>query len=97
MITDKVQRTLEYDKILDKLKLHCGCCVSRELAEELRPMTELDEVNSELELTAEAESCFLRTGYSPVDDFPDMRSCLKRMNAALFLNCEELLNIGKCL
>lgn len=97
MITDKVQRTLEYDKILDKLKLHCGCCVSRELAEELRPMTELDKVNSELELTAEAESCFLRTGYSPVDDFPDMRSCLKRMNAALFLDCEELLNIGKCL
>lgn len=97
MITEKVLKTLEYDKIIDKLKLHCGCCVSRELAEELRPMTELDDVNSELRLTAEAETYFLRTGYSPVDDFPDTRSCLKRLNAALFLSCEELLNIGKCL
>ncbi len=97
MITDKVLKTLEYDKMLDKLALHCGCCVSRELAGELRPMEELDDVKSELALTAEAESYFLRTGYSPVDDFPDMRSSLKRLNAALFLNCEELLNIGKCL
>lgn len=97
MITKKVLKTLEYDKILAKLKLHCGCCVSRELSEELVPNTELDEVNADLTLTREAETYFLRTGYSPIDDFPDMRSALKRMNAVLFLNCEELLNIGKCL
>lgn len=64
---------------------------------ELRPSTELDDVRMELKLTSEAETYFLRTGYSPVDDFPDVRSTLKRMNAALFLSCEELLNIGKCL
>ncbi|MCH5278569.1 MAG: endonuclease MutS2 [Christensenellaceae bacterium] len=97
MISEKVLKTLEYDKILKKLQTHCGCCVSRELADELRPLTELDDVYSELRLTSEAESFFLKTGYSPVDDFPDMRSALKRMNAALFLSCEELLNIGKCL
>ena len=97
MISNKVLKTLEYDKILEKLRLHCGCCVSRELAEELRPLDELDDVNASLQLTEEAESYFLRTGYSPVDDFPDMRSALKRLNAVLFLNCEELLNIGKCL
>lgn len=97
MISEKVLKTLEYDKILKKLQTHCGCCVSRELADELRPFTELDDVYSELRLTSEAESFFLKTGYSPVDDFPDMRSALKRMNAALFLSCEELLNIGKCL
>lgn len=97
MISQKVLRTLEYDKILSKLVQHCGCCISRELAAELKLEVELDEVNSNLTLTSEAESYFLRTGYSPVDDFPDMRSALKRMNAVLFLNCEELLNIGKCL
>lgn len=97
MITDKVLRTLEYDKILNKLESHCGCCVSRELAGELKPMTELDDVNANLQLTSEAETYFIRTGYSPVDDFPDMRSALKRMNAVLFLSCGELLNIGKCL
>ena len=97
MITERVLKVLEYDKMLAKLRLHCGCCVSREMADELRPLTELDDVSAELKLTAEAESRYLRTGYSPVDDFPDVRSTLKRLNAALYLNCEELLNIGKCL
>ena len=61
MISNKVLKTLEYDKILEKLRLHCGCCVSRELAEELRPLDELDDVNASLQLTEEAESYFLRT------------------------------------
>lgn len=97
MISQKVLKTLEYDTILAKLSQHCGCCVSRELAEALEPSTDTDEVRGLLQLTSEAESHFLRTGYTPVDDFPDMRSALRRLNAVLFLNCEELLNIGKCL
>lgn len=97
MISKKVLRTLEYDTILEKLKLHCGCCVSRELAEALEPSIEFDEISELLKLTSEAESYFLKTGYTPVDDFPDMRSALRRLNAVLFLNCDELLNIGKCL
>lgn len=97
MITQKVLKTLEYNVILEKLKLHCGCCVSRELADGLEPSIEIDEIGELLKLTSEAESYFLKTGYTPVDDFPDMRSALRRLNAVLFLNCEELLNIGKCL
>ncbi len=97
MISEKVIKTLEYDKILAMLRLRCACCVSRELSEQLRPLDEIDEVNSELNLTAEAESYFIRTGNSPVDDFPDVRSTLKRVNAALYLSCEELLNVAKAL
>lgn len=97
MITKRVLKTLEYDNIILTLNKHCCCCVSRELALSLEPAVEEDEVRHLLKLTREAETYFLRTGYSPVDDFPDARACLKRMNAALFLNCEELLNIGKCL
>jgi DNA mismatch repair protein MutS2 len=93
----KALKTLEFDKILALLRLKCGCCVSRELADSLRPFDELDDVNAELELTSEAESHFLRTGSSPVDDFPDMRSALKRVNAVLHLSCEELLHVEKCL
>jgi len=93
----KTLKTLEFDKILEQLGQKCGCCVSRELAGELMPFDELDDVNAELDLAEEAESRFIRTGYSPVDDFPDMRSALKRMNAVLHLSCEELLNVGRCL
>lgn len=97
MINEKTLKTIEYDRILQMLALKAGCCVSRELAERLRPVTDLDDAAAELRLTSEAESLYIRTGTSPVDDFPDMRSALKRINAALHLNCEELLNIGKCL
>ena len=97
MVENRVLKVLEYDKILKMLRDHCGCCVSRELSMELRPYAEIDEVNAELQLTGEAETYYMKTAVSPVDDFPDMRPVLKRMNAVLFLNCEELLNIGKCL
>ena len=93
----KTLKTLEFDKILAMLRLKCGCCVSRELSSDLKPFDELDDVNAELDLAEEAESYFIRTGYSPVDDFPDMRSTLKRVNAVLHLSCEELLNVGRCL
>lgn len=96
-MNSKALKTLEYDKILEQLRLKCGCCVSRELASALLPFDELDDVKSELDLTGEAESYFLRTGASPVDDFPDMRSCLKRVNAVLHLSCGELLSVARCL
>ena len=94
---EKTLKTLEYDKILEQLKLKCSCCVSRELAASLRPFDELDDVTAELAMTSEAETYFIRTGSSPVDDFPDMRSALKRVNAVLHLSCEELLSVAKCL
>ena len=94
---NKTLNTLEYNKITAALRLKCGCCVSRELADSLKPFDELDDVNSELELTSEAETYYIRTGTSPVDDFPDTRSGLKRVNAVLHLGCEELLSIAKCL
>ena len=76
---ERVLKTLEYDKILDELKLRASCCIGRELAETLSPSADFDEVQRQLTLTGEAETLVYRTGQSPVDDFPDMRQCLKRM------------------
>ena len=93
----RVLKTLEYDKILSMLKDRSSCCVSRELVESMEPSGDFDEVERELKLTAEAETLFYRTGRSPVDGFPDMRHCLERMHAALFLSTGELLGIASCL
>ena len=93
----RVLKTLEYDKILSMLKDRSSCCVSRELVESMEPSGDFDEVERELKLTAEAETLFYRTGRSPVDDFPDMRHCLERMHAALFLSTGALLGIASCL
>lgn len=93
----RVLKTLEYDKILAMLKERASCCISRELVDTMGPSGDFDTVERELKLTAEAETLFYKTGRSPVDDFPDMRHCLERMHAALFLSTGELLGIASCL
>lgn len=93
----RVLKTLEYDKILAMLKQRASCCVSREMVDSLEPYSEYEDVERELKLTAEAETILYRTGRSPVDDFPDMRHCIERMHAALFLSTGELLGIASCL
>lgn len=93
----RVLKTLEYDKILAMLRERASCCVSRELVNGMEPSGEFDTVERELKLTAEAETLLYKTGRSPVDDFPDMRHCLERMHAALFLSTGELLGITSCL
>lgn len=93
----RVLKTLEYDKILAMLKERASCCVSRELVDTMEPSGDFDTVERELKLTAEAETLFYKTGRSPVDDFLDMRHCLERMHAALFLSTGELLGIASCL
>ena len=93
----RVLKTLEYDKILAMLKERASCCISRELVDTMEPSGDFDTVERELKLTAEAETLFYKTGRSPVDDFPDMRHCLERMHAALFLSTGELLSIASCL
>ncbi|MDR0841524.1 MAG: endonuclease MutS2 [Christensenellaceae bacterium] len=94
---DRVLKTLEYDKIRAMLAERAGCCVGRELAEAIEPCAQADGVRRQLACTAEAEGIYLRTGHAPVDDFPDMRVCLKRMHAALYLTPGELLGVSRCL
>ena len=93
----KALNTLEYDKIIKKLSEKAVCCIAKELAAELKPNNRLDLVQNALALTGEAESALFRTGQSPVDAFPDMRECLKRIHVALYLSALELMNISRCL
>ncbi|MEA4969165.1 MAG: endonuclease MutS2 [Candidatus Pelethousia sp.] len=94
---DKVLKTLEYDKIRAQLAQKAQCFAGRELAEALTPSFAREEVAAALALTAEAESLYLRTGHTPVEDFPDMRACLKRIHAALYLSPTELLGLARVL
>ena len=94
---ERVLKTLEYDKILHEVELRASCCIGRELAAALTPSNIFSEVQRLLTLTGEAETILYRTGQSPVDDFPDMRQCLKRIHAALYISAGELLGIARCL
>lgn len=94
---DKVLKTLEYDKIIHMLAAKTVTGRGTERAEALRPSGSFAEVQTALALTAEAESMYIRTGHSPVESFPDMRECLKRLHAALFVTPAELMGISRCL
>ncbi len=93
----KVLKTLEYDKITEMLRAKTATCTGAELAERLKPFGSFDEVKSALALTAEAETVLIRSGRSPIEGFPDMRECLKRIHAALFVSPAELMGISRCM
>ena len=94
---EKVLKTLEYDKIRTMVAERTQCCTGRELAEAMEPVFTNGEAASQMALTAEAEKLLIRTGRSPADGFPDMRGCLKRVHAALYLSPGELLGVARCL
>ena len=94
---EKVLKTLEYDKIRAMVAERTQCCTGRELAEAMEPVFTNGEAASQMALTAEAEKLLIRTGRSPADGFPDMRGCLKRAHAALYLSPGELLGVARCL
>ncbi|MEG1548169.1 MAG: endonuclease MutS2 [Clostridia bacterium] len=93
----RVLKTLEYDKIAAMVAQRTVCCVGAQLAQKLRPETNFEQIERQMQLTAEAHTLLYRTGSSPIDDFPDMRSCIKKAHAALYLSAGELLGIAKCL
>ena len=94
---EKVLKTLEYDKIRTMVAERTQCCTGRELAEAMEPVFTNGEAASQMALTAEAEKLLIRTGRSPAEGFPDMRGCLKRAHAALYLSPGELLGVARCL
>ena len=93
----KILETLEYDKITAMLETHARCQIGKERARKFEPLTELAELNAELDLTSEAEAVLFRLGQSPIDEFPDTRDTLKRIKAVSALSMRELLDIASCL
>ena len=94
---EKVLKTLEYDKIRAMVAERTQCGTGRELAEAMEPVFTNGEAASQMALTAEAEKLLIRTGRSPAEGFPDLRGCLKRVHAALYLSPGELLGVARCL
>ena len=90
----KTLKTLEYDKIITELTKRASCCISRELCQKITPCDTYDGMKASLDLTSQAGAVFIRSGYSPVDDFPDVRAQLKKIRAVLFLSCGELLSVA---
>ncbi|MEG1755218.1 MAG: endonuclease MutS2 [Clostridia bacterium] len=94
-MNEKVLHTLEYDKIIFQLKRHTVSSVGEEYADALCPTDALADAQTLLQQTIEADVVCRRTGSTPILAFPDVRTLLGKLHAALFLTTGELLNIAQ--
>ena len=97
MMNEKVFKTLEFDKILTKLKGYAVSPMGKEMAENLRPSGEIYEIRKWQNETSDAYAMIMRKGTIPLGGLKEIRPQLKRVSMGGNLNIEELMNIGEFL
>lgn len=93
-MNSKILTTLEYSKIVDKLKEHAATSLGKSRAEALSPQTELEQVKALLRLTDEAYAADRLKGAAPFGGIFDISSALHRARIHATLNASELLEIA---
>ncbi|AUS95985.1 endonuclease MutS2 [Clostridium thermosuccinogenes] len=94
---ERALRVLEYDKIIKKLADMTASVPGREIAESLKPETELSRVEQSLKETSDGVSFIVRKGSPPMSGIHDLRSILKRVEIGAILNPGELLKVSDVL
>ena len=92
-MNEKVFKTLEFDKILGKLKGYAVSPMGKEEAENLKPSTEVYEINKWQNETSDAAAMIMRKGAIPLGGLHEIRPQLKRVSMGGTLGIEELMNI----
>ena len=92
-MNEKVFKTLEFDKILGKLKGYAVSPMGKEEAENLKPSTEVYEINKWQNETSDAAAMIMRKGAIPLGGLHEIRPQLKRVSMGGTLGIDELMNI----
>ena len=90
-------KSLEYNKIKDKVSEKCVTYLGKELVKELIPSTEIYRVKRWQKETTEAVSILLRKGEAPLFSVPNFDETFKKINVVAMLNMKELLQIATLL
>ena len=93
-MNQKVFKTLEYYKILDKLSTYAASADVKKRIHELVPSTNLDEINYLQETTADALSRLYKNSSISFAGLHNIRGSLKRLSIGGNLNMAELLQIS---
>lgn len=96
-MNDKVLKTLEYNKITDKLESFAATEMARLMCRNLRPMTDIDLINSELSRTNDALARSIAHHAPSFGGFRDFLECSRRLEVGASLNLTELLNVSSLL
>lgn len=90
-------KSLEYDKIKEKLSEKCVSYLGKEEVENLFPSTNIFEIKQLQKETTEACSLILRKGAPPLFSVPTFDEIFKKINIGMMLNMSELLKIANLL
>lgn len=93
-LNTKILTTLEYNKIIDKLKEHAATSLGKEMVEALTPATELDVVKNMLQLTDEAFAADRLKGAAPFGGIFNISASLHRARISGTLNPTELIEVA---
>lgn len=93
-MNEKALRTLEYNKIIDKLCSLAGTSFGREHCAKLLPSTDLAQIRKLQKETSDALSRNLRKGSVSFSGIHDIRPSIMRLKVGSALNAVELLHIS---
>ena len=91
---DKHARSIEFDKVLERLAEFTSCDDARYNALHLRPESNLDLARALLSQTVDAHMLLARFGGPSFGGLKNVNNALSRANAGSVLNTRELLDIG---
>lgn len=92
-MNSKALKTLEYNKITDRLASHASSEPGIKLCRELQPMMDMDGINSALKQTSDAVSRIFRHGSISFAGLKDIRPLTKALEVGSALGMSELLDI----
>lgn len=93
----KALKTLEFDKIIDKLKNLASTPLGKELCKELVPSTDINEIEHNLTETSDALAMVLKKGLLSFSGVKDIRSSLMRLDVGSVLSIDEILAVSSLL
>ncbi len=91
---DKHAKSIEFDKVLERLAEFTSCDDARYNALHLKPESNLDLARALLNQTADAHMLLARFGGPSFGGLKNVNNALSRANAGSVLNTRELLDIG---
>ena len=89
----KALKTLEYNKIIDKLTEFAGSALAKEMCRNLQPSTDLYEIQALQKETSDALSRIYQKGAVSFRGVRDIRGSIKRLDIGAIIGINELLSI----
>ena len=96
-MNEKALKTLEYNKIIERLTNLAGSVLGKERCKRLLPETELEKITERQKETTDALAMLYKKGSVSFNGIPDIRDSIKRLEIGSSLSTVELLRLSSVL